>query len=143
MMMKDLKETKKLILRVEERAAAGELKKHNKELGRRFVFVDNKNYPEGSLYTITRAVVNVNRPYTPAGLRSHSVDAVMIFMGFNERLEGLRVKVTLGRRSFDLKSPASVYIPAGVKHSYKIIRGSGTYTKIVLAPKGDYNSVTS
>ena len=131
------------MLRVEERAAAGELKKHNKELGRRFVFVDNKNYPEGKLYTITRAVVDVKSPYEPAGDRAHTVDAVMIFMGFDERLEGLRAEVTLNGETFAVDSPASVYVPAGVNHSYKILRGSGTYTKIVLAPGGDYNAVTS
>ena len=67
----------------------------------------------------------------------------MIFMGFNERLEGLQAQVTLGKRSFVLRSPASIYIPAGVRHSYKILKGSGTYTKVVLALGGDYNAVTS
>lgn len=134
---------KELVLNVEERAAAGELKKHNKELGRRFVFVDNRNYPNGKLYTITRAVVDVKTPYEPAGVRAHTVDAVMIFMGFDEQLKGLNAKVTLNGKSFVVSSPASVYVPAGVKHSYKILKGSGTYTKIVLAPGGDYNAVTS
>ena len=105
--------------------------------------MDNKNYPEGKLYTITRAVVDVKSPYEPAGARAHTVDAVMIFMGFGEKLQGLRAEVTLGRRSTVVDSPASVYVPAGVKHSYKILKGSGTYTKIVLAPGGDYNAVTS
>lgn len=130
------------VLRVEERAAAGELKKHNRELGHRFVFVDNKNYPNGKLYTITRALVNVKTPYEPAGARSHTVDAVMIFMGFGEKLEGLKAEVTLGRKSHVVNSPASIYVPAGVRHSYKVLKGSGTYTKIVLAPGGDYNAVT-
>ncbi len=134
--------SKELILGVEERSAAGELKKHTEELGRRFVFVDNKNYPKGKLYTITRAVVDVKTPYEPAGIRAHTVDAVMMFMGFGERLEGLTAEVTLNRETFELKSPASVYVPAGVKHSYRLLKGSGTYTKIVLAPGGDYNAVT-
>ncbi len=107
------------------------------------MFVDNKNYPESKLYAITRAVVDVKTPYEPAGLRVHTVDAVMIFMGFDERLGGLRAEVTLNGETFVVDSPASVYVSAGTNHSYKILRGSGTYTKIVLAPGGDYNAVTS
>lgn len=133
---------KDLVLKVEERAAAGELKKHTKELGRRFVFSDNKNNPAGKLYAITRAVVEVKRAYEPAGVRTHTVDALMIFMGFDEKLEGLKAEVSLNGENFVVNSPGSVYVPAGVKHSYKILRGSGTYTKIVLAPSGDYNAVT-
>jgi 2-isopropylmalate synthase len=132
-----------MILRVEERAATGELKKHTQELGRRFVLVDKKNNPESKLYAVTRAVVDVDTPYEPATVRAHTVDAVMIFMGFGERLEGLRAEVTLNGEKFAVDSPASVYVPAGVNHLYKILRGSGTYTKIVLAPGGDYNDVTS
>jgi 2-isopropylmalate synthase len=128
---------------VEERAAAGELKKHTEELGRRFVFVDNKNFAESKLYAITRAVVDVKTPYEPAGVRAHTVDAIMIFMGFGDRLEGLKAEVTLSSEVFVVDSPASIYVPAGTNHSYKILRGSGTYTKIVLAPGGDYNAVTS
>jgi len=134
---------KELILKVEERAAAGELKKHTKELGRRFVFVDKQNCPSGKLYTISRAVMDVSTPYEAAEPRTHSVDAVMMFMGFGERLEGLCAEVSLNGESFVVNSPASVYVPAGVKHTYKLLKGSGTYTKIVLAPGGDYNAVTS
>src|SRR5271169_1363974 len=123
---------KELVLKVEERPAAGELKKHNKELGRRFVFVDKTNFPTGKVYTITRAVTNVDTPYEPAEARTHSVDAVMMFMGFSERLEGLSAEVTLNGESFKVNSPGSIYVPAGVSHSYKILKGSGTYTKIEI-----------
>ncbi|XOS92299.1 hypothetical protein ACLMAB_29355 [Brevibacillus laterosporus] len=35
-------------------------------------------------------------------------------------------------------SPASIFIPAGLQHTYKYLSGSGTYTNIVLAP--EYNA---
>ena len=37
-----------------------------------------------------------------------------------------------------IESPASVFIPSGLKHRYKYLSGTGTYTNIVLAP--NYNS---
>ncbi|MHA5863117.1 hypothetical protein ACVSMD_11965, partial [Pseudomonas aeruginosa] len=35
------------------------------------------------------------------------------------------------------QSPASVFIPAGVEHSYRYLGGSGTYINFVH--KGDYH----
>ncbi|QIC06031.1 hypothetical protein GOP56_10655 [Brevibacillus sp. 7WMA2] len=37
-----------------------------------------------------------------------------------------------------VRSPASIFIPAGLQHTYKYVSGSGTYTNIVLAP--EYNA---
>jgi 2-isopropylmalate synthase len=133
---------RELILRVEERPAVGELKKHVAERGRRFVFIDNRNFPKGKMYVIARAVKDVKEPYESATLRSHTVDAAMLFIGNEEDLKGLKAEVTLSGEKFPLESPACVYLPAGVQHTYRIIEGSGIYIKIVLAPGGDYNAVT-
>ena len=46
--------------------------------------------------------------------------------------------MTLGEEIFPLESPASVFIPAGVPHGYRVVGGAGTYLNHVLA--GDYNS---
>ena len=131
-----------LILKVETRPAVGELVKHVSELGTRFVFVDNRNFPDGKLYVIARVVENVKEPYESAEPRAHTVDAVMIFMGLRSDLKGLKVQVMLNDRWFTLESPAAVYVPAHTRHTYRILEGSGIYMKIVLAPHGDYNAVT-
>ena len=131
------------VLSVEERPAKGELKKHNVELGKRYVFVDSKNATGGKLYIVARVVKNVKRKYEPASARTHTVDSVMLFMGTEEGLTGLKAEVQLGSKTYEVESPSSVYIPAGQKHTYRILGGSGTYMKVVLAPGGDYNAVTS
>ncbi len=133
----------KLILKVEARPALGELKKHVAEEGKRFVFIDNRNFPDGKMYALARALENIKEPYQSASSRSHTVDAAMLFIGKEGDLKGLKAEVTLNGEKFNVESPACVYLPAGVEHTCKILEGSGLYMKIVLAPGGDYNAVTS
>ena len=130
------------ILKVEQRPAKGELKKHLVERGKRFVFVDNNNFPSGDLYIIARVVRNIKNKYESALPRKHSVDAVMLFMGARSDLTGMVVEVEIAGRTRTLSSPAAAYVRAGLVHSYRILKGSGTYVKIVQAPGGNYNAVT-
>ena len=131
------------VLFVESRPATKELKKHTSELGERFVFVDGKNRPDARLYVVARVLKNVKSPYEPALPRKHTVDAVMLFLGSGKDLKGLKAEVNLGSEGHSVLSPSAVYIPAGTEHTYRVLRGSGIYLKIVLAKGGDYNSVTS
>lgn len=127
----------------EERPAKGELKKHNAEKGKRFVFFDKKNLPEANMYVIAREMVGITEPYQAAEPREHSVDAFMIFMGLGEDLKGIKVEITLDEKRKVYESPVGVYIPRQTMNSYKVLEGSGIYMKIVLAPMGDYNAVTT
>lgn len=127
----------------EVRAAAGELKKHNAEKGKRFVFFDKNNLPEANMYIIAREMIGIDEPYQAAEPRKHSVDSFMLFMGLGEDLQGIKVELTLGDEKKVYDSPVSVFIPRDTLNSYTVVEGSGIYMKIVLAPNGDYNSVTS
>ena len=131
------------VLEVAKRPAKGELKKHASELGERYVFVDKGNMPAGKMYVVARVVRDVRKVYEPAAPRKHDVDAVMLFLGSGRGLVGLRAEVELGPERRSIESPSAVYVPAGVQHTYRILGGSGTYVKIVLAPGGDYNAVTT
>lgn len=132
---------KSLILPVREESSAV-LRKHADGPGKRFVFSDQKNNPQGNIYAITRVVENVDNPEPHFEDHSHNVASLWLFEGSNPNLSGLRVEVKLGDEKFILDSPASIYIPAGVNHNYRFIFGSGRYTNVVLAKGGDYNSVT-
>ena len=126
----------------EMRPASGELKKHNIEIGKRFVFFDNKMEHNGDMYVVMRKVIGITEPYEPASPRKHTVDAYMLFFGNGGNLEGLKVEILLGESKKICESPISVFIPKGILNSYKIIEGSGFYMKFVKAPDGDYNKVT-
>jgi len=130
------------VVKPEIRPAEGELVKHVKELGTRYVFFDDRILPEGDMYMIMRVVKDVAEEYEPALPRRHSVDAFMVFIGLNDDLSGLRVKVMIGDAEVIEESPFAVYVPRGTEHSYSILSGSGIYQKIVLAPGGKYNAVT-
>lgn len=132
----------RLILPVVCRSAT-ELKKHEAGVGTRYVFSDGKNNPGGKVYSILRIVKNVERPPQHVGIHRHSVDSLWMFVGDNDDLTGLEVEVVLGEKTYTLDSPASVYIPRNVEHTYRFIKGSGKYINIVLVPGGNYNEATT
>jgi 2-isopropylmalate synthase len=131
-----------LILKVTKGAAAGALKKHFKEIGERYVFCDKNNNPGGNIYAIAREVHNVEEPGAHLDEHIHTVENLMIFLGFEKGLTGLTAEVTLGNEKYFVESPSAVFVPPGLKHSFKFIRGSGLYVNFLPAPAGDYNAVT-
>jgi len=131
-----------LIVKPRIEKASGVLVKHTIEKGTRFVFFDSKNTPDLDLYIIERTLNDINEEYAPALPRKHSVDAIMVFTGFNVNLTGLRVKIRIGDEERVEESPVAVFVPKGTLHSYSVLYGSGVYQKIVFAPKGNYNNVT-
>jgi 2-isopropylmalate synthase len=60
-----------------------------------------------------------------------------LFLGDDLGKTGLKVMVQLGEDEFELDSPASVFIPSGKKHTYKVLKGKGTFVNHVL--HGNYN----
>ncbi len=118
------------------------LKKHTKGPGTRYVFCDHENNPDGQVYVIVRVVNDVDNPKQHVEDHFHEVDSLWLFEGIENDLTGLQVEVKLGDEVYVLDSPASVYIPAGMMHNYRFIKGSGHYTNIVLAQGGNYNTIT-
>ena len=68
----------------------------------------------------------------------HGVDSLFLFLSGAENLAGLDVEVSLADRTFRVESPASVFVPAGVVHGYRVLSGSGLIVHHVLA--GTYES---
>ncbi|CAM4050392.1 AMP-binding protein [Serratia silvae] len=121
--------------------SATELKYHRHGPGKRFVMLD-KRLVDGSLYYF------IARQFSMAGADDsaetghvdshiHNCDSVFLFLGDGQDYAGLEVEVDLGGEIRRLHSPSSVFIPAGVAHSYRFIRGCGTYINFVH--KGDYH----
>ncbi len=130
-----------LILPVKTRSAT-ELVKHRHGVGERYVFSDHNNNPNGNIYTIIRTIENVERPDPHVDRHTHDVDSLWMFIGDNKDLTGLRASVSLGNEIYEVDSPASIYVPAGLDHTYGFVKGSGKYINIVLAPGGKYNEVS-
>lgn len=119
--------------------SAGELRYHRKGPGDRFVLVDNRFVPGAEQYCIARRIPLMdNYGSGHVDTHAHHCDSLFAFLGEENGYRGLTVEVTLGTKTFTVHSPASVFIPAGIAHGYRVIHGAGTYLNHVLA--GDYNS---
>lgn len=120
---------------------ASELKYHRDGPGVRWVWMDSRVDPRASLYVIQRSIGLHGIPFTPekhVDRHTHNCDSLFVFWGDQADGTGLTCCVELGEESETVHSPASVFIPAGVEHTYHYVSGQGTYTNIVLAP--DYQS---
>lgn len=119
--------------------SATELKYHRAGPGERYVLVDNRFVPGADQYCIARRVPLLDDYGTGhIDTHAHCCDSLFVFLGEEAGYRGFSVEVTLGEETFPVESPASVFIPAGVPHGYRVVAGAGTYLNHVLA--GDYNS---
>ncbi|WP_426193851.1 2-isopropylmalate synthase [Massilia sp. DWR3-1-1] len=119
--------------------SATELKYHRAGPGSRYVMVDDRFVDDARQYCIVR---DIPPQHTPAAAHvdphRHGCDSLFLFIGKEVGLTGLRVEVLLDGEVRELHSPASMLIPAGAEHSYRVLGGSGLYVNHVLA--GDYNA---
>jgi len=117
---------------------ASELKYHTDGPGLRYVMVDERFVPDSRQYCIVRKIGLVKGVIAPhVDAHRHDCDSLFMFIGAHENLTGLAVEVQLGDEIFPIKSPSSVFIPAGIEHSYRVIAGEGIYVNHVLS--GCYN----
>lgn len=65
-------------------------------------------------------------------------DSLLLLIGHDEGLSGLSAEVVLGDEKFAVRSPASIFIPSGMRHSCKATSGSGLMLKHTV--KDHYDS---
>ncbi len=122
---------------------ASELLHHRDGVGTRWVHMDNRVDIRSHIYIIERIFdkdyINSYQPHVDS--HAHNCDSTFVFMGNNTDGTGLKVSVTFGHGEDSITqivdSPASVYIPMGVYHSYAYISGIGRFLNFVLSP--NYN----
>lgn len=118
---------------------ATELRYHRAGPGERYVLVDDRFVSAADQYCIARRIPYLDDYGTGhVDTHVHHCDSLFIFLGEEAGYQGLSVEVTLAGQAYPLQSPASVFIPAGVPHGYRVVAGAGTYLNHVLA--GDYNA---
>jgi isopropylmalate/homocitrate/citramalate synthase len=119
---------------------ASELKYHRDGPGVRWVLMDSRVDPRASFYVIQRFIGLHGAPIVPENhvdSHAHHCDSLFIFWGDQPDGTGLTCRIQLEEETKTVESPASIFIPAEMEHSYSYVAGNGTYTNIVLAP--DYN----
>jgi 2-isopropylmalate synthase len=117
---------------------AAELRYHTTGPGVRHVMLDERAVPDCRVYCIVRELFPLTTiPEAHVDIHRHKVDSLYLFLGRERGLGGLRVEVQLGHEVKEIDSPACLFIPSGVDHSYRVIGGEGLYINFVLA--GSYN----
>lgn len=114
---------------------------HDIAPGLRFLAIDKSLYKDAPIYIAIRRAKDVksNQPEY-IDWHAHSVDSLYLFIGDNDGLKGLRAVVRIEDQEREIESPMTVFIPKELRHSYKLIGGSGIYVSILL--NGDYNANT-
>ncbi|MFN8770856.1 MAG: LeuA family protein [Neisseriaceae bacterium] len=143
----DRKDVQRINLNLEVKTpftkGASELLHHRDGVGSRWVFMDNRIDERSHVYVIERTFdVDYSNTYEPhVDSHAHNCDSTFVFMGSNNDGTGLKVSVTFGEHSDQITkiidSPAAIYIPANVYHSYSYISGTGRFLNFVLSP--NYN----
>lgn len=109
--------------------------------GLRYLAIDKSLCEETPLYIAIRCVKNVKRDQPEyVDWHIHSADSLYLFIGDDDELEGLRAVVRIEDEERAIESPMTVFIPKGLRHSYRMTGGSGIYVSILL--NGDYNGHT-
>lgn len=107
--------------------------------GRRYLLVDRSKLAEADLYAIERRVGPDASPgqadYVDPHV--HNRTSFYIFRGEEANPASLAVEVLLGEETRVLRSPCQVFIPAGLRHTLRVIGGPGSFLHVVL--HGDYN----
>lgn len=67
-------------------------------------------------------------------LHKHPYPEINILIGNKSTLS---YNLTTRHNSFNVESPASIYIPAGIEHSANLIEGAGFFVCIILCETGE------
>ena len=133
-----LEATHDALVTIPQRISSTELRHHRHGPGERYVMIDERFVPDCRQYCIVRQVPTLtNYGMGHVDRHAHTCDSLFLFIGNASDLTGLLVEVLLGDKTYTIKSPASVFIPASVEHSYRILEGAGLFVNHVLS--GSYN----
>ncbi|PFT87811.1 2-isopropylmalate synthase, partial [Bacillus thuringiensis] len=116
---------------------ASELRYHRDGPGYRWVQVDPRIDTRASFYVIQRQFYGGCMEEVTDGhvdVHVHDCDSAFLFWGDQVDGAGLICEVEIEGERHLISSPASIFIPAGLLHTYRYVYGRGTYTNIVLAP---------
>ncbi|WP_186647757.1 homocitrate synthase/isopropylmalate synthase family protein [Fluviispira vulneris] len=116
--------------------SAEELKYHRHGVGDRWVYIDFRVDERSPVYIIERLFKeDYAESYEPhVDTHAHHCDSIFVFMGNNSDGTGLVAKVTINNESQLIKSPATIFIPAELEHTYEYISGTGRFLNFVMSP---------
>ena len=94
---------------------------------KRHIFINKDSHPEADVYIAIHEAVDLPQAVPDYQVpHFHNTDEFYFFLGNNQDLTGLEGQIKFDGRSHKIVSPATVYIPTGAVHEYKVTRGQGS-----------------
>jgi len=117
--------------RLEDIPAHHDAARVREELGTPYIYMARSLVPEADMYFVLRHIKNVPPDFKPY-VKPHKHDVSHFYAIIGE----LTYEVTLEDERHEVTGPASIFIPAGMTHTIRPLRGSG-YIAIVMRA-GEY-----
>ncbi len=96
---------------------------------KRHVFINRDSHPDAEIYVAIHQAKNLPDPVPDYQVsHCHNTDEFYYFIGDDPDLSGLEGQIIFEGKVHKIVSPATVYIPEGTVHEYKVTRGAGTVT---------------
>lgn len=92
---------------------------------KRLLMLNEKILPESKCHIAVHFIKDLPEKIPDySQLHDHDFDEVNMIISENEEL---LYDIQLGNKTYEVKSPATVYIPKGLKHSAKVVSGKGVF----------------
>ncbi len=102
---------------------------HGKAPFKRLLMFDNKMFPDSDSKIRHIAVHMIEKMPEYSELHSHKFDEINLILSEKERL---KYEIVLEDEKYKVASPATVYIPRGVRHSAQAIEGEGIFICLTI-----------
>lgn len=107
---------------------------------KRHIFINKDSHPEADVYVAVHEAKGL--PETVPDYQVphfHNTDEFYFFLGNEPDVSGFEGQIKFEGKVHKIAAPATVYIPTGTVHEYKVTRGSGSV--VVLFRNRGYNHV--
>ncbi|HXG51390.1 MAG TPA: hypothetical protein VNN77_08310 [candidate division Zixibacteria bacterium] len=103
---------------------------------KRRIFINRDSHPEADVYVAIHEAENLPAEVPDYQVpHCHNTDEFYFFVGNGPGLTGLAGQIKFEGRAHRISSPATVYIPAGTVHEYKVVEGAG-YVVVLFRSRG-------
>lgn len=106
---------------------------HKKAPIKRISMLNKKTMPESNIHAAVHFVDIIDKKISKYSiLHKHDADEVNIILSENDKLV---YEIQLDDEIYKVTSPATIFIPKGVKHRADVISGRGFFVCLILSDK--------
>jgi len=107
---------------------------------KRHIFINKDSHPDADVYIAIHEAKDLPQPVPDYQVpHFHNTDEFYFFLGNEPDLSGLEGQIKFEGKVHKIIAPATVYIPTGAVHEYKVTRGAGSV--VVLFRNWGYDHV--